>query len=111
MGVLLDRVEKFWIEGVLNKSICSIALIDLRKETQAEAVAHAWDQILELPDQSRQTLSPQKKISQIFDELNRGLLILGEPGSGKTTTLLQLTRDLIEQARGILNSASQSRLC
>ena len=60
-------------------------------------MAHAWEQVLELPDQNRQTLSPDKKISHIFDEMNRALLILGAPGSGKTITLLQLTRDLITQ--------------
>ena len=98
LTILLDKVKTFWIEGVLEKSLHNIALIDLGKETQAEAVAHAWEQILELPDQSRQTLPPDKRISQIFDEMNRALLILGAPGSGKTITLLQLARDLIAQA-------------
>ncbi|MBE7553143.1 MAG: hypothetical protein HS126_18880 [Anaerolineales bacterium] len=98
LGILLGKVKQFWIEGVLQKSVHTIALIDLGKETQLEAVAHAWEQVLELPDQSRQTLPPDKKISQIFDEMNRALLILGAPGSGKTITLLQLTRDLIHQA-------------
>ncbi len=97
LGILLNKVRTFWIEGVLEKSIHTIALIDLGKETQAEAVAHAWEQVLELPDQSRQTLPPGKKISHIFDEMNRALLILGSPGSGKTITLLQLARDLIMQ--------------
>jgi DNA polymerase III delta prime subunit len=98
LGILLKKVKTFWIEGVLEKSIHTMALIDLGKETQAEAVAHAWEQVLELPDHSRQTLPPDKKIGQIFDEMNRALLILGEPGSGKTITLLQLARDLIAQA-------------
>ena len=97
LHVLLDKVKQFWIEGVLEKSVYSLALINLGKETQAEAVAHAWEQILELPDQSRQTLPPDKKISQIFDDMSRTLLILGEPGSGKTTTLLELARDLIKR--------------
>ncbi len=98
LTILLNKVKTFWIEGVLEKSVHNIALIDLGKETQAEAVAHAWEQVLELPDRSRQTLPPDKKISQIFDEMNRALLILGSPGSGKTITLLQLARDLIAQA-------------
>ena len=98
LGILLGKVKTFWIEGVLETSIHNIALIDLGKESQAEAVAHAWEQVLELPDQNRQTLPPDKKISQIFDEMNRALLILGGPGSGKTITLLQLARDLIAQA-------------
>lgn len=98
LDILLNKVKQFWIEGVLEKSVHQMALIDLGKETQAEAVAHAWEQVLELPDQSRQTLPPNKKISRIFDEMNRALLILGEPGSGKTTTLLQLVQDLITQS-------------
>src|SRR5258706_6007639 len=38
---------------------------------------------------------------EIFQEIGRGrsLLILGAPGSGKTTMLLELTRQLIERAR------------
>lgn len=97
LSILLNKVKIFWIEGVLEKSVHNMALIDLGKETQVEAVAHAWEQVLDLPDHSRQTLSPDKKISHIFNEMNRGLLILGEPGSGKTVTLLQLAQDLIAQ--------------
>jgi predicted NACHT family NTPase len=35
----------------------------------------------------------------VFDEINQSLLILGEPGSGKTTMLLELARDTISQAK------------
>jgi hypothetical protein len=98
LGILLNKVKTFWIEGVLEKSIHNMALIDLGKETQIEAVSHAWEQVLELPDQKRQILPADKKMSKIFDEMNRALLILGVPGSGKTITLLQLARDLIAQA-------------
>jgi hypothetical protein len=35
---------------------------------------------------------------QVFDEMNSAMLILGEPGSGKTTMLLELARDCIERA-------------
>lgn len=35
---------------------------------------------------------------QAFDEANHALLILGEPGSGKTTMLLELARDTIARA-------------
>ena len=38
------------------------------------------------------------KIIDIFDNVDQALLILGEQGSGKTTVMLDLTRDLIERA-------------
>ncbi len=38
-------------------------------------------------------------ISQVFDAVGGELLILGAPGSGKTTMLLELTRDLLARAR------------
>lgn len=43
-------------------------------------------------------LSPSKPIVEIFKEANRRLLILGEPGSGKTTELLKLAQALGEAA-------------
>ncbi|MCP4935588.1 MAG: hypothetical protein GY927_15630, partial [bacterium] len=55
LGILLRKVKQFWIDGVLENSIHNIALNKKKKETQADAVAHVWEQVLELPDQSRQT--------------------------------------------------------
>src|SRR5688500_13879414 len=56
--------------------------------------------VIEGPDQTQRTLPRGRRIKDIFDEANRLLLILGEPGSGKTTTLLQLARALIEEEDG-----------
>jgi len=46
-------------------------------------------------------LNPDDKIIDVFnrDDIARRLLILGAPGSGKTTTLLELAKDLIERAQ------------
>ena len=83
---LLERLRKTWISGVLEKS--------LYHEARVELV------LKEVKDQRQETLPPGTPVIQKFDELGQGgtMLILGEPGSGKTTTLLELARDLLERA-------------
>jgi eukaryotic-like serine/threonine-protein kinase len=95
LGILLKNVENTWIKGVLEKSIHEIALLELGMELRDEAIDNPWRTVIEGPEQPRKTLPRGRKIKDIFDESNRLLLIIGEPGSGKTTTLLQLARDLI----------------
>jgi hypothetical protein len=97
LGILLKNIQTTWIKGVLEKSVHEAALLELGLELREEAVDNPWRMVIEGPDQSRETLPRGRKIKDIFDEANRLLLILGEPGSGKTTTLLQLARDLIAE--------------
>jgi uncharacterized caspase-like protein len=98
---LLDKVRNAWIKGVLEKSLHGQALIALGLEERLNAVdspaALAW----ETPEQPRQTLPPGTRVIDQFDQLgtDRTLLILGEPGAGKTITLLELARDLIHRAQ------------
>src|SRR5205085_1486602 len=55
--------------------------------------------VLRHKDYGDYALPPNANIIDVFNDLNRELLILGAPGAGKTVLLLQLAKALIEQAR------------
>lgn len=95
---MIEKVRKFWIEGVLEKSLHGTVMIELGKEYRPDAVAYPWDMMLERPDREPLPIPSDKKMIELFDENHGELLILGEPGSGKTTMLLDLCRDLLNRA-------------
>ncbi|MFN8374174.1 MAG: protein kinase [Anaerolineae bacterium] len=95
---MLQNVRKFWIGGVLENSLHGAALLDLSMEHSSGAVDHAWDTLLREPGTTDKTLPRGTEVLDLFDKLNGKLLILGEPGGGKTTTLLELARDLLFRA-------------
>jgi len=96
--VMLDHVENFWVKAVLEKSLHGAALLELGIKEDPSAVTYPWTIKKE---STNETLPAGKSMLEIFQEIGMGrsLLILGAPGSGKTTMLLELARQLIEQAR------------
>lgn len=96
--IMLQLVKSTWIEGVLEQSLYNAVLIDLHLETRPRAVDYPWDMIIRTPDQADRPFPHGTKIVDVFEQMQQLMLILGEPGSGKTTVLLALGRDLIVQA-------------
>lgn len=97
--ILLNHVENAWIKGVLDASLHGAALLDLGIKQDPEAVTkYPWAIKKESTDE---TLPAGISMLEIFDSIGMGrsLLILGAPGSGKTTMLLELARQLIQHAR------------
>lgn len=95
---MIDNVRGFWVEGVLEQSVHKESMLILGMAEAPEQVDNPWETVLRLPDTPDEPLPPDTRILEMFDRLNGKLLILGEPGSGKTTTLLELTRDLLVRA-------------
>ncbi len=96
---LLERIEQDWIKGVLEASLHHRAWLELGLDWREDAVEHPWDRIVVAPDRPIKTLSAEDSITGVFDAAQHTLLVLGEPGAGKTTTVLELARELIARAR------------
>lgn len=96
---MLDKVDVFWIKGVLESSLHGALLIQLGMEYVPKMVNHPWNTVLHQADQAGQAIPKGTRTIEVFDRLGKSLLILGKPGSGKTTALLELARDLITRAR------------
>jgi len=94
---MLEMVRNLWVKGVLEQSLHGAAMIELGLEERADAVEHPWDMALQT-ERGDRTLPPGTRIIDVFDEMGRNLLVLGEPGSGKTTMVLELARDTIARA-------------
>lgn len=103
--ILINKVRNFWIKGVLETSIHGRALIELGLELRQDLVEQPWGLVWGNPETGGELLSKGTTVLEKFREMGEGrsLLILGEPGAGKTTTLLQLARDLLNQAEIDLN--------
>jgi NACHT domain/TIR domain len=95
---MLKRVYAFWIKGVLEPSLHHETLIELGLHEQPNAVENPWRLVMQETNRPKQPLPAGTRIMQVYDEADGKLLILGKPGVGKTTLLLELVCDLLERA-------------
>ena len=87
------------IEGRLDQSLHNAVWLTLGLERQDFQVQRPWVTTSKQPNQPLQALPSGTGVREVFEETKRQLLILGEPGSGKTTMLLELARELIDLAQ------------
>ncbi|HEY9905324.1 MAG TPA: NACHT domain-containing protein [Candidatus Sericytochromatia bacterium] len=75
-------------------------MIELNLEKRLDIVEQPFNMDWATPERLRRSLPTGTKVIDLFSQMGEGatLLILGEPGSGKTMTLLGLARDLLERA-------------
>jgi len=95
---MLGRVRSDWIDGVLRQSLYQVARIEFGLQTKSEAVEQPLKAIVQTPDRSPTAIPAGTPISKVFEDQGNSLLILGAPGTGKTTLLLELAKELLDRA-------------
>jgi energy-coupling factor transporter ATP-binding protein EcfA2 len=91
---LRRRVEVFWVAGVLGPVVDWMALARQRRTLELDWVAGLG---AELQGGQPVEIAPECSLEDLYKAQGRTLLILGGPGSGKTTQLLLLARHLLRE--------------
>lgn len=97
--LLLQQVKQEVISR-LEQSLHNKVLITLGKQMQLEQVKRLWNAEIKIGFKPTEPLLPQTSILEVFEraEIAGQLLLLGNPGAGKTTTMLDLGHSLIDKA-------------
>jgi Cdc6-like AAA superfamily ATPase len=101
--ILLSKVKDFWIEGFLKPSLYADKAINLDLKKRPDALSKPFDGIEEFIELNESFEELQQ--TDIHNQIGLGktLLILGEPGSGKTIALLELAQRLVERMENDLS--------
>ncbi|WP_131735782.1 NACHT domain-containing protein [Actinomadura roseirufa] len=94
---MLNNLETL-AEGLLRQSVYRRVLLDLGLEDRPDLVDSSWDVLVEEGEREPVMLAPDETATAMV-ESRKGVLILGEPGAGKTTMLLGVLRDLVDRAK------------
>jgi hypothetical protein len=93
---LLDQVRRHWLQSEQGQPLNDFSRIELGLSERPQAVDNPLRTVLRLVDEPDRPLDRGIPIAAVYRKLGRQLLILGEPGAGKTTMLLELADQLIE---------------
>jgi len=91
--VLMEKVRRFWVDGLLAPLRDEETFINLELQFVNEAIDHPWADVLDAqhnPDAAN--------IYHAFRNADRSLLILDAPGAGKTINLVELAGYLLAMA-------------
>jgi transcriptional regulator with XRE-family HTH domain/energy-coupling factor transporter ATP-binding protein EcfA2 len=94
---MLGRLRRAYSD-LLEHSLQEIVWIELGFVGVPDAVQNATNRLVRLSQQDDQLLPPGTSILDIYDMSEGELLILGEPGAGKSTMLLHLAQILVQRA-------------
>ena len=94
--VLLRKQRKAWIDGVLLDSLYHEARVELKLKTTVDE-GHPYGARIAAPGGNTRVLA-EWDAAAVFAELEERVVVLGAPGAGKSTTLLDLLHTLLDAA-------------
>ena len=94
---VLELVRSYWIDPAL-KADHEFAPIDIRLASRPEAVQDRLRRVASGSTQPEHALPSAATIKSVYDDSAGHLLILGEPGAGKTRIVAELADELVELA-------------
>jgi DNA-binding winged helix-turn-helix (wHTH) protein len=102
LSLLRGRVERFWVEQVLERSLRETETLAIECEERPDLVRYPWAGVQPLGTAEPAppaTVPRGENILATFERMGSALLIAGAVGAGKTVMLLQLARLALERAR------------
>jgi serine/threonine protein kinase len=98
LATLTSKVERFWLDSVLARSELA-GLLPQRRTLDFSLVAADWERrYREMHDAREAVLEVDGSLIDLFEDVGRLLLIVGDPGCGKTLNLLVIARYLLRSA-------------
>ena len=98
-AAMLTKTRREWVDEWLERDLYHEARLDLQLTERYGAVELRVRHYTRGPDGPGREFARGTPIDQVFDKASKQLLILGEPGTGKSTKLVELARALIERAQ------------
>lgn len=89
---LLEAVDQIWLKGLLDN------LLNQDKDFQIKLAFLQPEKVAQQYGGQPYPLKDNRAVLQTFEDFGRKLVLLGEPGAGKTVLLLQLARQLHAKA-------------
>lgn len=98
-AAVLASMRRIWIDHALTRGPSGPARAAPILEVWSDAVFSPWDMIVDRSGEARERLPAGATVAELFLTGEGSLLLLGEPGVGKTLALLELARQAITRAQ------------
>ena len=95
---MLAKIRANWVTPWLESDLYQKARVELQLTEREDAVQTRIHRYNQTDRETGPEIPRDKPIEEIFDEAAGQLLILGEPGTGKSTKLIELARALLDRA-------------